>query len=302
MSPTRRLSLVVAMIAAAGLLSGFARSTPAPAHSAVRADKHMLFRVRGTNGATVYLLGSVHLLDAQSGKLPEVVDSAYAHAKSVAFEMNLDSAKMRSMEIMTRGQFAPGQTLSGNLSPAGRARVDTVLKQYGLAIQQVDRFKPWLVSLLMTNMVLQKAQFQPQFGVDVQINERAKQTGKPIVTFESVDFQFGMFDRISAGDQEKMITSSVGPDSSAVMLKNVKDAWMVGDASMLDSLLNLTNNESPSLFATMVSDRNKNWIPKIEEMLKGKDDALVVVGAAHLVGSQGVLALLKAKGYTIEQM
>ena len=52
----------------------------------------------------------------------------------------------------------------------------------------------------------------------------------------------------------------------------------------------------------MVSDRNKNWIPKIEELLKGKDDVLVVVGAAHLVGTQGVVALLKAKGYTIEQM
>src|SRR6478672_11531630 len=93
------------------------------------------------------------------------------------------------------------------------------------------------------------------------------------------------------------------PDSTMRELMTVTDAWVNGNTVKLDSLLNLPMGRSAAtLFAKLVTDRNKSWIPKIEEFARGKDDALVVVGAAHLVGKEGVLALLKAKGYTVEQL
>jgi uncharacterized protein YbaP (TraB family) len=298
----RRLSVAAATFAAAGLLSAYTQSPSAPARPAPRAEKHMLFRVQGKSGATVYLLGSVHLLDAKAGVLPAVVDSAFAHAKTVAFEASLDTIQMRGMEMMARGQYTNGATLSSSLSAANRPKVDSILKQYGLSIQQVDRFKPWLVSVLLTQMAMQKAQFQAQYGVDMQINTRAKQAGKSVIGLETVDFQLGLFDRVPAADQERMITMTNSPDSSAHMLSRIKDAWLSGDATLIDSLLNQSSVEAPGFYAMMVTDRNKSWIPKIEQLLGGKDDALVVVGAAHLVGKDGVVAMLKAKGYTIEQM
>lgn len=304
---TRRLALLSTILVASGLLSGYALSprvaaTSAPGIRPPAPGKHMLFRIRGSTGATVYLLGSVHLLDPQTAKLPAEVDSAFAHAKTVAFETSLDTVQMRAMEMMARGQYTGGATLRSSLSPAGLAKADSVLKLYGLTVDQVNRFKPWLVSVLLTQMVLQKAKFEAQYGVDVQLNARAKQANKPVMGLESVDFQLGLFDRIPPADQERMITMSTGPDSSARTMTQIKDAWVTGDAMLLDSLLNRAGAESPTMLSIMVTDRNKSWIPKIEDMLKGKDDALVVVGAAHLVGSQGVVALLKAKGYTIEQM
>jgi uncharacterized protein len=303
----RRLALLSTIVVASGLLSGYALSPRVAAGSAAglrtpAPGKHMLFRIRGSTGATVYLLGSVHLLDPQAGKLPAEVDSAFAHAKTVAFETSLDTVQMRAMEMMTRGQYTGGATLKSSLSPAGLAKADSVLKLYGLTVEQVNRFKPWLVSVLLTQMVIQKAKFEAQYGVDMQLNARAKQANKPVVGLESVDFQLGLLDRIPAADQERMITMSSGPDSSARTLAQIKDAWIAGDTGMLDSLLNRAGAESPAMLSIMVTERNKSWIPKIEDMLNGKDDALVVVGAAHLVGSQGVVALLRAKGYTIEQM
>jgi uncharacterized protein YbaP (TraB family) len=304
---THRLTLLATILVASGLLSGYAISPRASAVSAPGATgrvagKHMLFRVRGPAGATVYLLGSVHLLDPQAGKLPAEVDSAFAHAKTVTFEASLDTAQMRGMELMTRGQFSGGATLRSSLSPAGAAKADSVLKPYGLSVDQANRFKPWFVSALMAQMVMRKAKFEPQYGVDVQLNNRAKQAGKPVMSLESVDFQWGLFDRIPMADQERMLTTTADPDSSAQALSRIKDAWTVGDATLLDSLLNRAAVEAPGFFAIVITDRNRNWIPKIEDLVKGKDDALVVVGAAHLVGSQGVVAMLKAKGYTVEQM
>lgn len=300
-----RIPSLFSRIAAAFALLG----VPAAAHAAVHTPraavapaKHMLFRVRGPNGATVYLLGSVHLLSAEAGKLPPEVDSAFAHARSVTFETSLDSVQMRAQELVAKGRYTGGATLRSSLAPAAAAKVDSILHGYGIGIDQVAPFKPWFVSLLMTQLVIQKANFQAQYGVDMQLNARAKAANKPVHGLESVDFQMNLFDTLSPADQESMLLAAKAPDESAKELMSIKDAWLAGDVAKLDSLMIESNTESPGVTKVLLTDRNASWIPKLEEMLKGTDDALVVVGAAHLVGKQGVVELLKAKGYTVEQL
>jgi uncharacterized protein len=296
----RRIGLAAALVAAlnthvVAAVAPFVRDVPAAA-------KTMLFRVRApSGGATVYLLGSVHLLPELS-TLPAVVDSAFAKAGVVAFETSLDSLQMRAPELLARAQYQNGATLRSSLSPAGAAKADSLLKTYGITLDRVNQFKPWFVYLVMTQLVLSKANFKAEYGVDMQLNARAKQANKPVVGLEPVDFQLGLFDSISPADQERMLIESDPPDSSVKQLLFIKDAWAAGDAPRLDSLINSEASYTPSSLATLVSNRNKSWIPKIEQMLKGKSDALVVVGAAHLVGKEGVVELLKAKGYLVEQM
>lgn len=292
-----------ALLAVASFVSPLAAAVRSPVLArAVAPAKHMLFKVRGPNGATIYLLGSVHLLSPDAGKLPPEVDSAFAHAKTVVFETSIDSVQMRAQELLGKARYANGGSLKKSLSPAGLAKADTVLRLYGLTVDQLDQFKPWFVSLMMSQMVMMKSNFQPQFGVDIQLNERAKAMQKPVAGLESVDFQMNLFDSFSAEDQERMITGNKGPDSSAKELAKIKDAWMAGDVAALEALFKDSSDESPKMIEIMLTNRNASWIPKIDEMLKGKDDALVVVGAAHLVGKTGVIELLKKKGYSIEQL
>jgi len=293
-----RAALVLATMFAVG--ASVAASRPAAPSAA--AAKHMLFRIRGPHGATVYLLGSVHLLTPEAGKLPPEVDTAFVHAKLVAFETSLDSLQGRAMELAMLARNAPGTTMRSALTPAGAAKADTVLKNYGLSVDQLAPFKPWFATLLMTQLVIQKAKFQAQYGVDAQINARAHEANKPTTGLESVDFQLHLFDSMTPAEQEEMLVMSTPPDSSTENLVKIKDAWLAGNTVMLDSMLNRSMKESPAIFDKIVVQRNKSWIPRIDSMLQGKDDALVVVGAAHLVGKQGVLEMLKAKGYTIEQM
>ena len=269
---------------------------------AAHPQKHMLFRVRGPQGATVFLLGSVHLLSAEAGQLPPVVDSAFDRAKTVAFETSFDSLQMRAMELMTRARYANGATLRSSLSPAGAARLDTVLKSYGMSVDQVNGFKPWFVSMLLMQTVMQRAHFEAKYGVDMQLNARAHSANKTIVGLESAEMQIGMFDSLSPAEQEKMVLTANGPDSSSRVLARIKDAWITGDVGALDDLVNQGLKDVPTLFTKLVVDRNAAWIPKIEQMVKSKDDALIVVGAGHLVGKYGLVELLRAKGYTVDQM
>jgi uncharacterized protein len=270
--------------------------------ASVSDSKHMLYRVSGPNGATVYLLGSVHLLSADAATLPPEVDSAFAHAKTLTLETSLDSAMKRGPELLTRGRYADGQTLRQTLSPAAAAKTDSMLHLYGLSLDQVNGFKPWLVSMLMAQMALQKMGFQSQYGVDMQLNARAKQAQKPVLGLESVDFQLGMFDALSPAAQEHLLTDSDAPEAAAKQLAAIRDAWSSGDARALDSLINRRMGDAPEILDAMLVSRNRAWIPKLETLINGSDDALVVVGAGHLVGKQGVVEMLRAKGYRIEQM
>jgi uncharacterized protein YbaP (TraB family) len=79
-------------------------------------------------------------------------------------------------------------------------------------------------------------------------------------------------------------------------------AWKTGDVPKLEKLLNEAVQESPAIFKRLVTDRNQRWIPKIEEFLRGNKRALVVVGAGHLVGKDGVVELLKKKGFKVTQL
>jgi uncharacterized protein YbaP (TraB family) len=279
------------------------KTSASPTHAATpQYDRQMLFRATGPNGGTVFLLGSVHLLSEEAGKLPKIVDSVFEVSKTVAFETSIDSLQMRGFELFAKASYPKGQTLHSQFSPGSVARLDSLLAAYGLPAQQVDGYKPWFVSLLFTQSVMKRANFSAQYGVDAQINGRARAAGKTMIGLEPVDAQLGLFDNISEADQELMVLKSVGPDSSAHMLMEIKEAWQTGDAATLDRLLNRGLKDCPGLFAALVTNRNTSWIPKIEKLLQGQDDALVVVGAAHLVGKQGVVEMLRAKGYAVQQM
>jgi uncharacterized protein YbaP (TraB family) len=99
-----------------------------------------------------------------------------------------------------------------------------------------------------------------------------------------------------------MVLQSNGPDSATKVLTKIKDAWMTGDVVAMDELLNQGLKDVPHLFDKLVTERNAAWVPKIEEMVKGRDDALIVVGAGHLVGKGGIVEMLRARGYTVDQL
>jgi uncharacterized protein YbaP (TraB family) len=276
-------------------------ATPRVPSASPPAHKHMLFRVRGPDGATLYLLGSVHLLNAEAGKLPPEVDSAFAQAKTVAFEANLDTIQLRATEILGKARYTDNTTLTSSLG-GDAPRVDSLLHLYGLSLKQVDGFKPWFVSMLLTQLGLQRAKFEAQYGVDVQINARAHAAQKPIVGLEPVDVQLNLFDSLSPADQRRMLLEMKGPDSAAVELAKLKDEWQAGDTASINARLNTQVEQSPPMFDVLVASRNKSWMPRLEQLLAGHDDALVVVGAAHLVGKHGVLEMLRAKGYIVDQL
>ncbi|HEY4132325.1 MAG TPA: TraB/GumN family protein [Gemmatimonadaceae bacterium] len=265
--------------------------------------KHIFYRVTGPSGARVYLLGSVHALPADASVLPTVVDDAFNRAKAVVFEANLDSLEAHGQELEAKATLNGGATFKSSLSPEILTKVREILAAYGVTFEQVAQYKPWFVTLALQNAVAQQAAYYPHLGVDAQLNKRAVLASKPRLSLETAEYQIGLFDAMTPKQQEAELLSTKRPIDAYRELETMKWLWMTGDADALDSLTHAGETPATAEFAdALLVKRNQNWFPKIEGWVRGRDDMLVVVGSAHVVGKDGLVAMLRAKGYRVDQL
>jgi len=91
-------------------------------------------------------------------------------------------------------------------------------------------------------------------------------------------------------------------DTEQASMSKLIEAWRTGDAPAVEKIVLKDLQQEPQLYQRLLVERNKNWMPKLETLFTRRTRALVVVGAAHLVGPDGLLAMLKAKGFSVEQL
>jgi uncharacterized protein YbaP (TraB family) len=270
---------------------------------ASRADdsKHVFWEVAGKHN-TVYLLGSVHLLHENDRALPSVTEHAYLDAEVLVEELDIYAmlGEVMSPEAL-KHQFLPqGQVLAEILGPELNDKLRAAVKPLNLDMDYLSRMQPWFVATTVSSLRLMKSGYSPQDGVDYQIAERAHRDGKPIEGFETAVQQLGYFASMSMDQQRQFLAATLEESESADELRTITDAWRRGDLAALETLLKQSMDESPELFGMIISDRNRNWLPRIEQMLADPTkDYLVVTGALHMIGPQGLVELLHAKGYRI---
>ena len=263
--------------------------------------QHVFWQVTGKHN-TVYLLGSVHLLPSDQRQLPEVADAAYADAETIVEEVDLlaASAELFSPKALALQMLPEGKTLPGVLGTALHARLAEAVKPMGMDPEFMVRMQPWYVAMMVTQLRFLRGGFSPEDGVDYQIATRAHSDGKPLIGLETAVEQLGMFASMPMAEQIELLKGTLEESSDAAELRKLTDAWHAGDLGKLEGLLREGAEESPEVYKLLVTDRNLRWLPRIEKMLQDPaDDYLVVTGAAHMLGQQGLVELLRRKGYAV---
>jgi len=167
----------------------------------------------------------------------------------------------------------------------------------------LDRFEPWMVAMMLSQMEWAAVGLQAQHGIDLHFEGRAQRDGKGLGSLEPVDFQLSLLDGFSPAHQVDLLRQSLDDlPRMGEMMDGMVAAWRAGDAATIDGLMNGSMGRYPQLYTTMLTDRNAAWVPQIEQLLRGTDDVLVVVGAAHLVGEHSVVAMLRQRGYAVDQL
>ncbi len=290
--PLHRLGVAALLLLAGAVASAQAGS----AH-------HAFWEVKGRSN-TVYLVGSVHMLKPEDSILPPDMLRAYERSKALVMELDLndintDAVLGSSLEL---AMLPEGQTLSDLLGADLYANLATHAKALGFEPEAMDRFQPWFAALVLEQMALGKSGFEAGAGVDEQFAQRARADGKPIIALETVEEQLGFFAQLSEEQQRQYLRATLKDlDTEAGDAAVMVNAWQRGDSAELERLLRKEASDNPVLFRALTTDRNRRWLPKIAAMLREDQDYLVVVGALHLVGSDGLVTLLRNQGFKVEQ-
>jgi uncharacterized protein len=288
------LALCVAAITAASVASA---QTTAPA------GKSFLWKIHsGTK--LVYLAGSVHALSADVYPLNPAFEQAYKASGTLVEEIDLGEAEMLTAApaILAKGMFLDGRRFDSVVSKETAALVNARLKDSGLPVEMFQAMKPWMVMLTVAALDAQKAGLDPTLGLDKHFYDRAKADGKAVIGLETAESQIDRLDSMSGDLQEQMLRSSLSEaDTTKNSLKAIVSAWRRGDSTSLEKTLLSDFTQYPAAYRSLIVERNNNWIPQIDVCLARPQPCLVVVGAAHLVGPDGLLTLLQRKGYKIEQ-
>ena len=285
---------VAAMAAAVALVAQLHAAAP-----------NFLWKATASGGGVVYLAGSVHMLTESYYPLDPVFDQAFKEADLLVEEVDLAQllAPDTQLSILMRSRLPDGQTLADVLTPATMALFKTFTADLGPAADTLLRFKPWMLATVVEGLELQKAGFDPNLGLDKHFFDLAQRAGTPVQGLETADDQISLFDRMPMDQQDRFLAETLkqlATEKANVTL--LADAWRFGDAATIEKIVLTDLRSDPDLYHRLLVDRNRRWLPQIEALFARPGRAFVVVGAAHLVGPDGLLAMLKAKGYTVEQM
>jgi uncharacterized protein YbaP (TraB family) len=262
------------------------------------------WKATGKSG-TIYLVGSIHVMSESFYPLNPALDAAFKDSDVLVEEVDLAEMldPMAQMNILTRGMLPSNQSLDKVLSPSTLALVQKATGDLGADSSPLMRFKPWMLAIALQGMELMKAGFDPALGLDQHFYEQAKSGGKPVQGLETVEFQISRFDTMTMEQQDRMLAETLKElATETATVGKLGDAWKAGDVAAIERIALADLKSDPLMYQRLLVERNKNWMPKIEALFARKGRAIVIVGAAHLVGPDGLLALLKARGYAIEQL
>jgi hypothetical protein len=286
------------------LLAVIAVLAPAAEQRTDAATRNFLWKAsRGQS--VVYLVGSVHLLSKDYYPLSPALDAAFKESDLLVEEIDLgEMAGIDSqLALLTRGLLQNGQTLDKVISPDTLALVTARVNALGIPIEPLRRFKPWAIALTLLGLEWQQAGFDAELGLDKHFFDRAKTAGKQVQGLETIEFQISRFDDMPMDEQDRLLASTIKElDTEKASVTKLADAWKDGDAPTVERIVLQDLKQEPKMYQRLLVDRNRDWMPKIDALFSRRGRAFVVVGAAHLVGPDGLLAMLRAKGYAVEQL
>lgn len=254
-----------------------------------------------------YLGGTVHVLSAADYPLPCEYELAFTQADEIIFETDIAalSAPSFALKAAQTGTYPAGTSLRDKISPETLESLNNYLNSIGLPAFALMQLKPGMLMSMIVLTELQKQGVVSSAGVDQYFYSQAKQKQKLIGQLESPELQLELVANLGLGNEDifiKYLLESMNLFQNE--FGNLLDAWRTGNVDALSkaSGFDQLKNEFPTLFDDLISDRNNDWLSKIEKMAATPEVEYILVGALHMVGEEGLLFQLAEKSYTITQL
>jgi hypothetical protein len=249
----------------------------------------------------IYLFGTLHALSpaARNWRTP-LYDKVYARAQALWFETDVEGADPAVVSaLIARYGVDPQRGLSEKLQPA---EVDALARQADL--RRIDHLRPWAAALMLSMQPAMAKGAKVQAGADIAMTRTARAGAKPVKFFESLEDQARLFADLPEPAEVKYLADVLKERTHPTRGEPLEQAWLDGDLARLGpALVGEMKKENPALYQALLKRRNEAWSDAIaRELAIGPRVELVNVGALHMMGDDGLPALLTARGYTVERV
>lgn len=280
----------------------------APADSAAT-PKSLLWEITGKGlKKPSYLYGTIHMIDADDFFLTEATRKAFDDSERITFEINMKDMTGFStlFTVMTKIMMKNGTTLADLLSAEDYRLVSNHFQEMGLPMFMLERIKPMFLTVMASGDSpslggMQEADSDIK-SYELEFMKMAESQKKDMAGLETVAFQMSIFDSIPYQAQAQMLVESIKAGDSGEGELDIATEWY--KQQDIDALYNMiqTDTAGTSPYEEMLLvNRNLNWIPLMEEMMK-KKTTFFAVGAGHLGGEKGVIRLLRKEGYHLRPL
>ena len=254
----------------------------------------LLWKVEGEGIETSYVFGTIHLLPQSDFQLKKKVENAFMESDLLVLELDMDDPGLQG-QMMQHAMMKDGKTLDALFSEDDYKTLDTELQAaMGVGIAPFNTFKPFMIAAFLISKYLGE---QPA-SFEASLLQMAKTKGIEIEGLETVAEQMSFFDSIPYEEQAEDIVEMLNEEEKTrELFRKLIDVYKSEDITALSNLME-EYFDDPEELDLLLNQRNKKWIPLITEKA-GKTATFFGVGAGHLGGSEGVIALLKQAGYTV---
>lgn len=230
--------------------------------------------------------------------MPAAYNRAFEGSSHLVFEDDPKSSLQATKALLRAGTYPKGDALKNHVDPRTYNYIRRFFALLNVREDEFSRYRPWLINILLSSPSSEHF----ELGVEAYLEHRAKGS-KSISGLESPREHNSFFVDLSDREAEALllilfISAGEGDTDGDSIIK----AWRRGDAEAVSRMLRKEFRDFPSLGTRLIDVRNRNWIPKIEGYLRSGKTFFVVVGAGHMGGPNGLLAMLRARGYKIEQL
>lgn len=279
-------------------------------------NKYCFWEVTSNNSkGKLYLFGSIHAADKTAYPLPSSIMDAYDDSDCIAVECDIvqyekDFAKQ--VELSTELIYYDGTTIQDHINKELYENLKQILTENKSYMNTYDLMKPAAWMSLVDGLVVKKSGLSTNKGLDRYFLKKAKTDKKEILEVESVEFQTQMLANFSDDVMNLLLKTytEYSIEEQAESLKELYEAWKAGD---LESLYDIGSGEEDDLTEAekalyeeynkqMLTDRNNGMVEKAEQYLAEGRNCFYIVGAMHMLGDDGIVEQLKAKGYTVNRI
>ncbi|MCP3850296.1 MAG: TraB/GumN family protein [Gammaproteobacteria bacterium] len=249
-----------------------------------------------------YIGGTIHVLSDADYPLPGEFQLAFEKSDQLVFETDIAKAKSPefAQKMMTQMLYPQGQSLQNKISQKTYKKLTNYFANK-IAMEQINTLRPGMVVIMLSAMEFQRIGMTSA-GVDEHFWLLAQQQEKKLNYLETLDEQLSFMANMGKGNEDELILNSLNELSKIeAMIASLKQAWRLGDELEMENIvLKDMISDYPKLYQELLVTRNNNWLPSIEQMIFDDDVSLILVGALHLVGDDGLLQMLRDKGYDVK--